>query len=406
MNTNENQKYFSAVSIHVIHARSVELPQNSERDVFPFLQKMEVINTTDQEVLVATRQGITYAVMPSASVTRNRASGITLRMQSVMDRHAVRIDARNQLNDPIGEDQANLLKSIRGQKFDSASRKNHGLEFFVSKQELEQSGGTLYLANCDLQLSILKANDTPEHPFSRAGIDFHTVIDNNFLNSKTDLGVSLRIVDNGNKIGARYVNLGGFIFHIKPTADIMLQDGLYAVLNGVTEQSYRAVVPKPIHYPIDEMDKAFGGLYRTIEEARVYGDVAKQLERQHELERLEKDRDIKLREFELKNAELELKNQKHQYQIKLQELELELNRTKQENEFRKMEFGKEADYLTMFEKRIEHKRKLDNMKEADAIEDRAQKRKEMAEFAKVALQITAQVILGIALPLIIKTSKT
>lgn len=406
MTTNENQKYFSAVSITVIHARSVELPELNERDVFPFMQKLEVINTTDREVLVSTRQGITYAVMPTASVVRNRETGIAIRLQSVMDKYAVRIDARHQLNDPSTEDQINLLKSIRGKKFDSPSRKHHGIEFFVSTDQLESNGGTVYLANCDLQISMCNANDVPEHPFSKPGIEYHNVIDNDFLNSKSAMGLSLRIVDNGNKIGGRYVNLGGQIFYITPTADIMLQDGLYAVLNGSTEHGHRSPRPKPLFYPLAEMDKAFGGLYRTLEEARSYGDLAKQTERRYEDERLERDRDFKLREFQLKNDELELKRQKHEYQIKLQELELELNKAKQENEFKRLEYAKESDLLNSYEKRIEHERKLKSNQQSDVLEERSIKRKEFAEFAKVVLQITAQVVLGIALPLIIKTSKT
>lgn len=401
MHNDDTENYFSAISIHSFHVPTQPLAKSSDRDVYPFSQKWEVVNNTDRTIWVSTRQGITYAVSPTAAAVRNKEPGVTIRLQTAADKYNVRIDVRNQLNDPRNDDQKNLLKCISDGALNSPSLLVHGLEYFLSVSELDSSDGIIYLANCDLQISNRVSGSVPEHPFSQPGIDYHTLTDNDFLNCRRSMGVALRIVDNANLISTRYVNLGGFIFQIKPEKDVMVRPGLYAVLNGHSSNGFRGNTPIQEYYSIEEMDEKFGGLYKTYEEALLNGD----LRRRWENEQADKEREYRLRELDLKNDGLELKKQLHIAQVKLQEIELELSSEKQKAEALRLKYAKETDLLGYREKVTDYERKQQHAKNADLLEERSMRRKEMAEFAKVALQITAQVILGIALPLMIKSSK-
>lgn len=401
MTSDDDKTHLPPISIKVSHLDGNDLPESHAREVLPFQIKLEIENTTNSDILVSLRNGITYAVYPSARTKGNDVPGILIRHVLSLDKHKVKIDVRSQLNDPRTEELKIISSSVLDAKFNTVSKLCHGVEYFVEQERLENSGGILYIANCDIQISNLTAKETPEHPFSRPGVELHSISDNDFLNSKNSVGMSIKLVDNSSTLRERFINLGGNIFVVKPVTDVTLQDGLYVVLNGVTVGGSRTGRPKAKYFSFEEMDTVFGGLYKTLEEALALGDLFKQGE---------KERNI--REQELKNDKLNIQKQLQELERKnleakaeLESLAREKERLRHERELSKMEYDKRMEELQARERELEHKRKMDSMRRDDYYDERNHQRKDISETTKLFLQITAQVVIGIVIPYLIKTSK-
>ena len=252
--------------------------------------------------------------------------------------------------------------------------RRHQMDFRVKLQDMESRGGSLYLTNLDIVVSLLQSHMVPHHPRSEAGIRNNLVEQEDSVNDVESFGYSLRIVDSGGFFGERFVNINRQVYRVPVVRGSRLQDGVYLTSSGPVEGDYALRQPVSKRYNFEEADEALG-LYRTVEEARTLGD-----------EYAAKEKELKEMTLFVKKEEQRLKEERQRREAEFEERKRELERERFEEDNRR----KEADYH--FQQRqarlkeeiaeLEHKRNIEMIRRKDGYEERALQRKESSEVVK------------------------
>lgn len=369
----------------VTTVRAVPRESNTSIDATVLGYETRIVNFCQKELQVCLRSGINYSILPKNGPPGN-APGIIIQLYTNTHKDYVKIDSKSQLNEPQNEDQKIIKASLKRSnklrnEFDQAI-----VEYYVSRETIDMEGGVIYLPELDIQLSILSAVATPEHPFSGKGYETHVVYDNDFLGSHLLTGVAFKLVDNGDQLGVRYINLNRQVYQLTPVKDINSNNGLYVTTNGLCSGSRRQANAKTAYHPFDKIEETFGKLYKTAEEARLDGDPDIISKREHDRA-----------EAELKSETLKLKSQMLETERELAEIqrtrELEkhsLARTQAELDKVKLAADQREQEYKAHERELEHERKkLENdlhmykMRRGDFYDERSQNRKDSSDMLKM-----------------------
>ncbi len=366
-----------------------------------------IVNFCQKELQVCLRTGINYTVLPKNGPV-GTAPGIIIQLLTNTHKDYVKIDSKSQLNEPQNEDQKIIKSSLKRSnklrnEFDEAI-----VEYYISRETIDAEGGVVYLPELDIQLSILSAIATPEHPFSAKGYETHVVYDNDFLGSSSLTGVAFKLVDNSGHLGVRYVNLNRQVYQLTPIQDVNLNNGLYVTTNGLCSGSRRHAAAKTQYYPLDKIQETFGTLYKTAEEARIDGDPDIISKREHERA-----------ESELKAETLRLKHQTLETERELAEIQRTRDLDKQnlvkmqgELDRVKLTFDQREQEFKAHERNLEHERKiLENelhiykMRRGDYYDERSQVRKDSSDIMKMLPIIVTSISTILSLVALMNSNK-
>lgn len=155
--------------------------------------------------------------------------------------------------------------------------------YFISLDELNSKGGTVYLEEIDKLVSLAEDDKIPDHPFTYTSVDEHITEALREYGEAT-AGLILYVVDNSEEFGKRYINLNGNIMIVPPRIDPGRRNGVYLKLNGHIGDKRRGVE----FYEFNTLDdKCPIKFFATIAEAENYGSEIEEKKRRHELAKAE-----------------------------------------------------------------------------------------------------------------------
>lgn len=252
--------------------------------------------------------------------------------------------------------------------------RRHRLDFHVELADVESRGGSLYLSNLDVVVSLLQGHMVPHHPRSEVGVRNNLVESDDTINDVSSFGYSIRIVDSGGHFGDRFVNINKKVYKVPVARESPLGDGVYVTSSGPVDGDYAYRPPVAQRYTFEEADKELG-LYRTVEEAKTFGD-----------EYAAREKELKELSLFVKQEEQRMKEERQRREAEFEERKRELERERLEEDNRR----KETDYH--FQQRqtrlkeeiaeLEHKRNIEMIRSKDGYEQRSLQRKESSEVVK------------------------
>lgn len=307
----------------------------------PVEYRVSYVNNTYRDVTIAWRSGFSF-VIPACESTRFGDTFI-LRMEISLAPW-VRIDVE-QLLSHIRDDSNAELKAMKEAIEIQASKSRHGgtmltIDYPVTLDQLEKYGGAVYYSEIDQVVSILPSNKTPLHPYSDRG---RTAYPEDAHGSRTvGFVYNLEIIDNSGRIGNRFVNINGQVYPLQPRRDYGRRDGVYVRTNGHADDNENPTTTN--RRVCFETAKKELNVWPTHEEALTLGDPANannkkaaELEVQlqqmkiqagiikhnHELEKLERDREFRISEDarNLQQAELARLRENTSHSLEMRRIE-------------------------------------------------------------------------------------
>lgn len=353
-------------------------------------------NGLSDAVTIVQRSGLAFTV-PAA--TDRSEKDFVIRVTFSFSR-GVNIDAHYLLNGVTESSPIELRKlseAINRRNTHTRGREEICLDYLVSRETLQKRGGSVYLVELDLVVSILNGNHVPLHPYSEVGQRADLIEADEAVNNPKYFGMNIRIVDSNGKFGDRFFNVNGQIYKVVALKSSTLRDGVYMTSSAAIDGDYDVCPPKCTRYDFDEADEALK-LYRTVDEARTLGDVAAAVER--DLKELQQR--VKREEHELKlerlrrEDELDSARRSHE-RVKL-DFEVDMAEKLARLRLRELELDEQKAELDAIRRREEHLRNLESLERKDKYESRSYQRKEVSEYIKyvpVVIAGIASVILAL-----------
>lgn len=351
-------------------AYSIENVVTSNHDIrrhlaVPYEQTVTYINGFNEPVAIVERNGIKTILPPQRD--RNNINFI-VRVTYKVPRDIL-FDASNILvSDPdITVECSAIIKAgdkiIRRPENAFNESCTFSIDFVIPREKIDRRGGSIYLIERDVIISMHVGNRTPLHPYSKYYLKEKLKDENSDIINENVFGFSIRIVDNNGLFGDRYVNLNGKAYRIPARRDRVLTNGVYFTCTGQAFGNYDLCPPETHKYPFEEADKALN-LFRSIEDALSYGDPIKAKEK--ELEKIK---------LEHKEKEMVFENEKLDLKRKINDQESELKR-------RQNEYSDMASRLDHMRKEVEHVRMMEKMGRSDYYDERSSRRKDWTETLK------------------------
>lgn len=346
-------------------------------------QSATYVNGTGRTLYLSWRNGVTHRLVPE-NVPNVKGK--------LLIRKEIRFDPTNGA-EIVGYNTGDPeMDTIHSQYLSSKEDFYCGLHntFFdhhVEWTDIEKHGGTIYLSDQDMMVSIYSSDYGINHPYSNTGGLNDLIVKDILLSTSNATGVSLSIVDNSGVLGIRYVNVAGGIQKVSPYKDPKMSDGLYITKTRVVTTTDRATDPKVVRKNVFDHDydsktnpePEHPVLYRTLEEARNDGDPT-----------IIKDRQLKEREQTVKETKLKLDREKL-------ELEQTLEKMKSEHQMEVLKQQRELSALEQKLKEEEAKRKHEGLETKDYYEERSYRRKDSSEGLKILPTILTVAVGALAL---------
>ena len=328
----------------------------------PIEKKITYINNLSEPVTIGTRDGLKFVLSPQYNLSAN---GLIIRVEITIN-STQKTDIQKVLSavDDSAPQELKVLRETFAKQIKVVTHRASTvmtIDYTVHTNTLREYGGSIYFHEVDLVVSLLGFDNTPPHPFSEEGRRLN-IINTSTDNTEKDFFYSIKIVDNGEKYGPRYININNQVFKIDTVKDNSKKDGVYITrtkeFNSTLSDSNQK---EHLHYSIDSEELS---IFKSAEEARVYGDI--NTNRKREL------------------AELE-------HQLNLQKAELQAIKSK--NEMDMIERNKEKLILEMekdtLKQRLEEQRqdyeqrlKYERDRQKDYFDERSYRRKDYSEMVK------------------------
>ena len=248
-------------------------PRKLGANFSPIEYKLTYINNLPIDVVVEWRSGLKFTLKSQRSMACNK---LIARVEIVIHQ-SIKNDIQSLLS-AVDENSSLELRAMRD-AFNLQVEKNlYGgvtliLDYPLTLSELKEYGGSIYYNELDCVISLLEFNKTPPHPNSEEGkrkqIITGSVVDRN---GKT-FGYSVQIIDNHNRHGPRYLNIGNDVYKVNNEKDNNKRDGIYIVSNSSIGGELGMSGIDVRRYPFDGAEEKLG-LYRTYDEALNLGDTA------------------------------------------------------------------------------------------------------------------------------------
>ena len=331
-------------------------------------------NSLRTPVTIVMRSGLSFLITPSVS----RSNKDFVVKESYTYGSDVIPDVRKLLHE-VNEDSSSYQKALKAAIDNRSERVGCGktrfaVEHRFSEEELGSHGGSIYVPELDIVISILAHHMVPPHPYSCEGNRRKMITEDDTINRLGVFGYSIRIIDNKGVFGNRYVNMSGECFKVAIVKDINLRDGVYVTSSGLATGDHYAAPPRCNFYTLEEADKELK-LYRSYEEAMTLGDVYAAKERELEEFRLQ----VKREEEELKRRRMQREEDHKATEFRLAEEKAELERRERELE---QETTRRMTELKEQQAALDHARQIELIKTKSHYETRSLRRKDTSEAIK------------------------
>ncbi len=314
---------------------------------------LSFFNGLPSPVSIVTRTGVRYYIRPNKT---QRTSTLVIRY-GVVSSASVIVDAHGLLNDEgkstSKEAQALDAMLMRPDVGPGRYGLDRGtIDYHVKLLELQQYGGSVYLPNLDLVVSVEDPDHVPPHPFAM-GAQLQGLGDvDPITRASNGLTFQIKIVDNNGRYGARYINISGEVYQVPTEPDSNYREGVY-LMSSFPVAGQRSALPgaRVQYYSFEEAEQALR-LYRTYADALTLGNPTdaykRELEerghklkldqqqwaedklrrdvewetkkREWETEREEAKNRLSAQEERLKERQADLDAAEHLYRVKEQEL--------------------------------------------------------------------------------------
>jgi hypothetical protein len=234
----------------------------------------EFFNSLNTTVIAMTRTGVKYHIppLPGASF-----KGFVVRT-NYHAKGGVNVDTHDLWNDSghATTAEAELIAKVvtRDDTKVKAGQFPHfgTIDYLIQYSDFADYGGSVYLPNLDLTLSILPVEDAPPHPYSMVGLRHAAAGEVVELTERKGLTYQIRIIDRLGRFGDRYANLGGEVFHIKAERNCAdMQCGVYAVSNYPANGDQSLPQARTRYFKFDDASEQLH-LYYTFNEAKTLGN--------------------------------------------------------------------------------------------------------------------------------------
>lgn len=350
----------------------------SSGEASPFKVEKEYYNGLSEPVTVVDRSGIPVSITPMRIEFPNT---FLVRFNFTYNR-SVKIDIERLSNAKCETSRA-LRDAIRhgSVKEGAFGRMAATITYAVTKEQLHSGGGSLYLTNLDIVVSTMQGHYVPRHPFNLDGIRNHMVGKEETINTVGSFGYAIQIVDNEGVYGKRYININKEIYEVSPFVDNTRLSGVYHAKTAPVGEN--GIVPPPIavRFTFEEAEQ-YLGFFKTIEEARILGDISEEQKRELEERALQLKRDVADFNATKLAKEVELDEQRRSFELeRLQEEELRRSR---ENEWKRQESEQSMRLMRLKEEiaALDHRRSMESINRKDHFEERSYSRKDSSEMFK------------------------
>lgn len=322
---------------------------------------VDYINGTRTNITVIERNGIKITIPPSG--LRDVRGFIVKSTFKFND--TVNFDADTILND-VTENSSVELRQLKDAMIHGLKQKVYGytvisIEYNIDVNELLESGGVMYYSNLDLIISARDPIHTPPHPFSTEGRKLQLLTEDEDVNTVETFGYKLKIIDNDDSYGERWINIAGRPFRIPAVHDHALENGVYLICTG----NAAGAPPTIERYTYADAETRLH-LYKSKDEAIALGDI------------------FAKRETELREQELIFKQIEQDHKLARQKMQQELDEEERAFKLKTLELEKELQRLNQLKDEADHQRKLEEIRRKDYYEDRSYVRKDSSEFLKFA----------------------
>lgn len=344
----------------------------------PCRMEKEFFNGLSEPVTIVGREGVPVTINPM----RIEYSNTFLVRFAFTYSRSVKIDIERLSNAKCETSRA-LRDAIRhgSVKEGAFGKMVASITYSVSKDQLKAGGGSLYLTNLDIVVSTMQGHYVPRHPHNLDGIRNYLVGREETINTVGSFGYAIQIVDNEGIYGKRYININKEIYEISPIVDRGRLSGVYHAKTAPIGDN--GVVPPPIAqlYSFDEAEQ-YLGFFKTIEEARILGDISEEQRRELEERALQLKRDLAEFNAAKLNQDRAFDEQKRVFE--LDRLHEEEARRTRENEWKRQEAEQSIRLMRLKEEiaTLEHNRSIDSLTRKDHYEERSYSRKDSSEFFK------------------------
>lgn len=334
-------------------------------------------NSSHRTMYVTTRDGITYTLPPQPGVSGNAGFQVHYEIQTT---GAVKTDSRATLN--VSDDELSVMHRICKDTMKPNTQLRTGeiqeVMYEILIHNLERMGGSVYVRNLDLCVSINPIEYVEPHPYSPEGILNRHEQDVADFTPERGFGYTIKIVDNHKQIDPRYINISGIVYRIPISTDETMQNGVYITYKGRADNLFNQTNVTTDHYPLETIADKCPFLYRTIEDASHYGDVVARMSEELEREKLKSARDQLDNKQRMQEWEFDKKKQQDMHE--------------RETTLLKQQIDKEAALMKEEKDKLEHQRTLLEQERKDHYERRSYERKDSSELWKMIPVVIAGVL--------------
>lgn len=302
---------------------------NLTRNDKTFTLSYDYQNNTNQMLYVVDRRGIRIALPPNPM----RGDGkLVIRITIAVGGNVI-INIEDLLVSSNAHDRK-LAELIKETVDDTKAHRGHChiVDVSIDPETIINKGGNVYFHNIDVVVSSLNEEYVAKHPATQAYHKKSLITKEPAVNDPSRFGYALHIVDSKGRFGKRFININNHVYSVPVKTDPTLPDGVYCVSSGSVEGNVDFAIPQTHCYSFDEADEKLM-LYKTVEDARTYGDVFAQ-----------RDRELKELTMQAKEKEYRLKQEKQENDQLLEKEKLAIDKERSEEEQRRKEKQQEFEY--------------------------------------------------------------
>ena len=323
---------------------------------------MKIINTTDQDIHVVGRDGLTHTLKPSINNGRDHGS-IEILYGVLSDESHVIFDSKKQLN-AVHDKEVPLYDSMRETMHNEGllyhGRSNRSCLYRLYKKDIAKAGGSVYIRQLDLCISLGALSTVPPHPYGPEGVaNYHIDSCRAFL-EEGSFGYTMKLVDNRKMMDDRFVNVSGQVYRVPVVEDANMSDGLYITYIGKADDVSNRTTPRTEYYPLETLQTTCPFVYKSIEDATHYGDVLARM-----------DEDLKRKKLEWEERSNELKQKQDEW---------------------KFSQARDIDEQKREAEKLAHQQKLLEQERANFYESKSYARKDSTELWKMIPVVIAGLI--------------
>lgn len=190
------------------------------------------------------------------------------------------------------------------------------LDYPVNLEQIRACGGSVYLKEMDVVLSIMPPNQTPDHPANVKNYD--KALKENMSNSESCFMLNVDVIDNDGTLGVHYMRVGEQVYRLATRKNKALANGVYHSSNANVSNAIDTGRPEVRLLQKENFENY--GIFTSFEDAKTWdGDTNRKTEL------------IKL-EHELQLSKTNASLIKAQHEKDLMEKELKLKAMMIENE--------------------------------------------------------------------------